>query len=136
MSDDFLFSSISSVNQPVLDPMNLLISSISMKPSKFYNKKCVQEYISEFITLLSNYPKIEEECAPHAIVKQFFKKIQPTSLSEDMLNLEINDVNLAIRSLHAKLKTKDIQLYENTRESKNQELRIQKSLQLQQRRSA
>ena len=35
-----------------------------------------------------------------------------------MLNLEINDVNLAIRSLHAKLKTKDIQLYENTREAK------------------
>ena len=60
MSDDLLFQSISNVNQPVLDPMNLLISSISMKPSKFYNKKCVQEYISEFITLLSNYPKIEE----------------------------------------------------------------------------
>ena len=41
MSDDLLFQSISNVNQPVLDPMNLLISSISMKPSKFYNKKCV-----------------------------------------------------------------------------------------------
>ena len=118
MPDDLLFQNISHVNLPVLDPMSLLISSISMKPSKIYNKKCVQEYISEFITLLSNYPKIQEECAPHAIVKQFFKKIQPNSLSEDMLNLQINDVHLAIRSLHSKLRTKDIQLYENTRESK------------------
>ena len=118
MSDDNLFQSISNVNQPVLAPMNLLISSISMKPSKFYNKKCVQEYISEFISLLTNYPKIQEECAPIAIVKQFFKKLQPINLSEDMLSLEINDVELAIRSLHSKLRTKDIQLYENTREAK------------------
>ena len=48
-----------------------------------------------------------------------------------MLNLEINDVNLAIRSLHSKLKTKDIQFYENTRETKNREQRIQNRLQQQ-----
>ena len=32
-----------------------------------------------------------------------------------MLNMEINDINLANQELHQKLKTKDIQEFENTR---------------------
>ena len=36
-------------------------------------------------------------------------------MAQDNLNLEINDINLAIQTLHQKLKTKDIQEFENTR---------------------
>ena len=89
-----------------------------MKYSKTYDKNLVQQYISSFITLLGNYPIIKAKCKPEAIVKQFYKKLQPNSLSQDMLNLEIKDVTEAIQSLHSKLKNKDIQHFENTRDLK------------------
>ena len=118
MDDAILFNAINNINQPSLDPMNVLISGLNMKYNKNYDKNSVQQYISSFITLMVNYPIIQAKCNPEAIVKQFFKKLQPISLSQDMLNLELKDVSEAIQSLHAKLKTKDIQLYENSRDQK------------------
>jgi hypothetical protein len=118
LDDTELFNKINVLNQPSIDPMNLLISGLSMKFSKNYEKHLVQQYISSFITLLANYPIIKVQCKPEAIVKQFYKKLQPKSLSQDMLNLEIKDVTEAIQTLHAKLKTKDIQYFENTRDLK------------------
>jgi len=115
MNDIDLYYAVNKINQPNLEPLNVLISSLSMKPSKIYVKKLVQEYISLFITILANFPIIRFQCAPYAVVKQFFKKLQPHSLAQDMLNMEINDINLAIQELHQKLKTKDIQEFENTR---------------------
>ena len=115
MNDIDLYYPVNKINQPNLKPINVLISSLSMKPSKIYVKKLVQEYISLFITILANFPNIRFQCAPYAVVKQFFKKLQPHSLAQDMLNMEINDINLAIQELHQKLKTKDIQEFENTR---------------------
>ena len=112
MNDIDLYYAINSINQPNLEPINILISSLSMKPSKVYVKKLMQEYISSFLTLLANFPIIRNQCAPYAVVKQFFKKLQPHSLAQDMLNLEISDINLAIQTLHQKLKTKDIQEFE------------------------
>jgi hypothetical protein len=117
MNDIDLYLAINSINQPNLEPINILISSLSMKPSKIYVKKLVQEYISSFLTILANFPIIRLQCAPYAVVKQFFKKLQPPSLAQDLLNLEINDINLAIQTLHQKLKTKDIQEFENSRNS-------------------
>ena len=78
----------------------------------------MQQYISSFITLLQNYPIIRIKCKEEAIVKQFKKKLQPTTLSQDMLNLEIKEVTEAIQTLHSKLKTMDIQHFENTRNLK------------------
>jgi len=115
MDDVDLFDGINVLNQPSLDPMDVLISGLSMKFSKDYNKNLVQQYISSFITLLQNYPVINAKCKEEAIVKQFYKKLQPTSLSQNMLNLEIKDVKEAIQTLHSKLKTMDIQHYENSR---------------------
>ena len=117
MGDIDLYYAINTINQPNLEPINILISSLSMKPSKVYVKKLVQEYISSFLTVLANFPIIRNQCAPYAVVKQLFKKLQPHSLAQDMLNLEINDVNLAVQTLHQKLKTKDIQEFENSRNS-------------------
>ena len=118
MDDQVLFQGINNLNQPSLDPMDVLISGLTMKYSKTYDKNLVQQYISSFITLLGNYPIIKAKCKPEAIVKQFYKKLQPNSLSQDMLNLEIKDVTEAIQTLHSKLKTKDIQHFENTRDLK------------------
>ena len=56
MGDIDLYYAINSINQPNLEPINILISSLSMKPSKIYVKKLVQEYISSFITILANFP--------------------------------------------------------------------------------
>ena len=117
MNDIDLYLAINTINQPNLEPINILISSLSMKPSKIYVKKLVQEYISSFLTILENFPIIRLQCAPYAVVKQFFKKLQPPSLAQDLLNLEINDINLAIQTLHQKLRTKDIQEFENSRTS-------------------
>lgn len=86
-----------------------------MKFNKDYDKNLVQQYISSFITLLQNYPIINTKCKQEAIVKQFYKKEPPASLSQNMLNLEIKDVTEAIQTLHSKLKTMDIQHYENSR---------------------
>ena len=119
MDDQSLFQGINNLNQPSLDPMDVLISGLTMKYSKTYDKNLVQQYISSFITLLGNYPIIKAKCKPEAIVKQFYKKLQPNSLSQDMLNLEIKDVTEAFQTLHSKLKTKDIQHFENTRDLKN-----------------
>ena len=119
MDDDELFNGINALNQPSLDPMDVLISGLSMKANKSYDKNMVQQYISSFITLLQNYPVINNKCKQEAIVKQFYKKLQPNTLSQDMLNLEIKDVTEAIQTLHAKLKTMDIQHYENSRGVKN-----------------
>ena len=115
MDDMDLFDGINSLNQPSLDPMDVLISGLSMKFNKDYDKNLVQQYISSFITLLQNYPIINAKCKQEAIVKQFYKKLQPTSLSQNMLNLEIKDVKEAIQTLYFKLKTMDIQHYENSR---------------------
>ena len=115
LDDSTLFDGINSLNQPSLDPMDVLISGLSMKSSKIYEKNLVQQYISSFITLLHNYPIIITKCNQEAIVKQFYKKLQPTTLSQDMLNLEIKDVKEAIQHLHSKLKTMDIQHFENSR---------------------
>ena len=115
IDDMDLFDGIHSLNQPSLDPMDVLISGLSMKFSKDYDKNLVQQYISSFITLLQNYPIINAKCKQEAIVKQFYTKLQPTSLSQNMLNLEIKDVKEAIQTLHSKLKTMDIQHYENLR---------------------
>ena len=46
MGDIDLYNAINSINQPNLEPINILISSLSMKPTKVYVKKLVQEYIS------------------------------------------------------------------------------------------
>ena len=118
MDDQSLFNSIHKINQPSIDPMDVLISGLTMKYSKVYDKNLVQQYISSFITLLENYPIIKAQCKSEAIVKQFYKKLQPNSLSQDMLNLEIKDVTEAIQTLHSKLTTKDIQHFENTRDLK------------------
>ena len=56
MEDKKLFDGINNLNQPSLDPMDLLISGLSMKANKNYEKNLVQQYISSFITLLQNYP--------------------------------------------------------------------------------
>ena len=50
--------------------------------------------------------------------KTILQKLQPNSLAEDMLNLEQNNVTEAIQALHSKLRTKDIQQHENTRDLK------------------
>jgi hypothetical protein len=52
MDDTILFDGINSLNQPSLDPMDVLISGLSMKFNKDYDKNLVQQYISSFITLL------------------------------------------------------------------------------------
>ena len=75
MDDQVLFQGINNLNQPSLDPMDVLISGLTMKYSKTYDKNLVQQYISSFITLLGNYPFIKAKCKPEAIVKQFYKKI-------------------------------------------------------------
>ena len=124
MGDIDLYYAINTINQPNLEPINILISSLSMKPTKVYVKKLVQEYISSFLTILTNFPIIRNQCAPYAVVKQFFKKLQPPSLALDILNLELNDINLAIQSLHHKLRMKDIQEFENTRSPKNQDVTV------------
>ena len=134
LDNDILFDSINSLNQPSLDPMDILISGLSMKFNKSYDKNLVQQYISSFITLLQNYPIIKKKCKQEAIVKQFYKKLQPTTLSQDMLNLEIKDVTEAIQTLHAKLKTMDIQHYENSRGVKKQA--VTESIELQRKISA
>ena len=54
--------------------------------------------------VITQIPIINANCKSEAIVKQFYKKLQPESLSQDMLNLEIKDVTEAIQTLHAKLK--------------------------------
>ena len=115
MDDTILFDSINSLNQPSLDPMDVLISGLSMKFNKVYDKNLVQQYILSFTTLLENYPVINAKCKQEAIVKQLYNKLQPTSLSRKMLNLEIKDVKEAIQTLHSKLKTMDIQHFENSR---------------------
>ena len=58
MDDKTLFDDINSLNQPSLDPMDILISGLSMKFNKDYDKNLVHHYISSFITLLQNYPII------------------------------------------------------------------------------
>ena len=116
MDDKILFDGINSLNQPSLDPMDVLISGLSMKFNKVYDKNLVQQYILSFTTLLENYPVINAKCKQEAIVKQFYNKLQPTSLSQKMLNLEIKDVKEAIQTLHSKLqKTMDILHFENSR---------------------
>ena len=73
MNDIDLYYAVNKINQPNLEPINVLISSLSMKPSKIYVKKLVQEYISLFITILANFSIIRFQCAPYAVVKQFLK---------------------------------------------------------------
>ena len=67
MEDSRIFDEIDMLNQPSLDPMDVLISGLSMKHSKIYEKNLVQQYISSFITLLGNYPIIKFKCNPEAI---------------------------------------------------------------------
>ena len=49
MDDTDLFDKINLINQPSFDPMDVLISGLSMKASKIYDKNLVQQYISSFI---------------------------------------------------------------------------------------
>ena len=118
MNDEILFRTINTLNQPNMEPLDILICGLTMEQSKSYNKSVIQQYISSFITILANYPIIQAKCMPQAIIKQFYKKLQPNSLAEDMLNLELNNVTEAIQALHSKLSTKDIQQHENTRDLK------------------
>ena len=73
MNDDILFRTINTLNQPNMEPLEILICGISMEESKSYNKSVIRQYISSFITILASYPIIQAECMPQAIIKQFYK---------------------------------------------------------------
>ena len=59
MEDKKLFDGINNLNQPSLDPMDLLISGLSLKANKSYEKNWCNDI---FHLLLQNYQSIKVKC--------------------------------------------------------------------------
>ena len=82
-----------------------------MKDTKCYNREKTELFYTKFLVLLDTYPFIYE-IGEEVIVKSFFNKLKPTSLSSQLLFLELKTIAEASVALEDCFMRKDLVLEE------------------------
>ncbi len=107
-----LRSALKTINQPFLDPMALLRTSLHMDSTESYNSEKTKNYLCSFLNLLERYPIIETSLSGSSIAKMFFTKLHPKELSDSMLDLQVQSKEEATSALLSKIRIRDIALAE------------------------
>ena len=89
-----------------------LLNSITMEDTKYYNREKTELFFTRFLVLLDTYPFIYE-IGEEVLVKSFFNKLKPASLSSQLLFLDLKTIAEASVALEDCFMRKDLVLEES-----------------------
>ncbi len=108
-----LFELIDKKQKLLLSPLEILKQYLVMPKSTQYSRVACEKYISVFTNCLTKYKSSLDSLAESVIVKLFFSKIQPSTMADQLSELGIKKIRIAILALEDKMRIKDQQILEN-----------------------